>query len=296
MEKSDLITRNYNTISQSAKWLILMKGHTNIPFARQTAELIKYPEKYIPDFNNKDMTYWARLVHFENRYWSIDQLLADLPVKNVLELSSGFSFRGLETSKRKGFYYIDTDLPDLIGSKKEFITALKTENFNSEGELEILPLNAIDEDEFRKVISRFPEGEIAIVNEGLLMYLDPNEKEKLCKIIYDILKERGGYWITADIYLKNKMNKLELKVDDKTQEFFEQHNIEENRFESFEEAEIFFKRMGFVIDKEANVDRAQLSSIKYLLKNSTIEQLSKLKNAGKIQATWRLRIAANTTV
>jgi hypothetical protein len=89
------------------------------------------------------------------------------------------------------------------------------------------------------------------------------------------------------------MKKLELKVDDKTQEFFEQHNIEENRFESFEEAEIFFKRMGFVIDKEANIERAQLSSIKYLLKNSTIEQLSKLKNAGKIQTTWRLRIAVD---
>jgi O-methyltransferase involved in polyketide biosynthesis len=293
MEKSSLTPRNYNTISQSAEWLILMKGHTNIPFARQTAELIKYPEKYIPDFNNKDMTFWARLVHFENRYWSIDQLLADLPVKNILELSSGFSFRGLETSNRKGFYYIDTDLPDLIETKKEFITALKKDNFNSEGELEILPLNALDEDEFRKVVTRFPKGEIAIVNEGLLMYLDTNEKEKLCKIIYDRLKERGGYWITADIYLKNKMKKLELKVDDKTQEFFEQHNIEENRFESFEEAEIFFKRMGFVIDKEANIDRAQLSSIKYLPKNSTMDQLSKLKSAGKIQATWRLRIAVD---
>ena len=86
------------------------------------------------------------------------------------------------------------------------------------------------------------------------------------------------------------MNKLELKVNDKTQEFFEQHNIDEIDLKTLR-TEIFFKRMGFIIDKEAIIDRTQLSSIKYLLKNSTLEQLSKLKNAGKIQATWRLRIA-----
>jgi len=118
MEQINLTNRNFNTISPSAKSLLLMKGHTNIPFARQTAELIEYPEKYNLDFSNEDMTFWARVVHFENRYWSIDQLLTDLPIKNILELSSGFSFRGLETTKKKGFYYIDTDLPDVIATKK----------------------------------------------------------------------------------------------------------------------------------------------------------------------------------
>jgi hypothetical protein len=69
MEQINLTTHNFNTISPSAKSLLLMKGHTNIPFARQTAELIEYPEKYNPDFSNKGMTFWARVVHFENRYW-----------------------------------------------------------------------------------------------------------------------------------------------------------------------------------------------------------------------------------
>ena len=39
MEQINLNNRNYNTISPSAKSILLMKGHTNIPFARQTAEL-----------------------------------------------------------------------------------------------------------------------------------------------------------------------------------------------------------------------------------------------------------------
>lgn len=32
--------RDFNSISPSAKSLILMKGYTNIPFARQIAEII----------------------------------------------------------------------------------------------------------------------------------------------------------------------------------------------------------------------------------------------------------------
>jgi O-methyltransferase involved in polyketide biosynthesis len=293
MKQTNLINRNFNSISASAKSLLFMKGHTNIPFARQTAELIKYPEKYNPDFSNKDITFWARVVHFENRYWSIDQLLTDLPIKNILELSSGFSFRGLETKKQKGIYYIDTDLPDVLTAKKKLVLALNNESFNNEGILEFLPLNALDDKQFYEIVSHFPDGEIVIVNEGLLMYLDRQEKKKLCGIIHKILKERGGYWITADIYLKSKQEKLDLKYDTKTKEFFKQHRVEENKFESFEETEIFFKEMSFTVDKEANIKRSKLSSLKYLLKNATIKQLFKMRNAGNIQATWRLRIAGD---
>jgi len=284
------INRNYNTISPSAKSLLLMKGHTNIPFARQTAELIVHPDKFNPDFNNKNMSFWARVLHFENRYWTIDQLLADLTIKNILELSSGFSFRGLETIKKKGFYYIDTDLPDVIAIKKHIMTFLSKNSLNTEGKLEILPLNALDQRQFHEIVTHFPDGEIAIVNEGLLMYLDTIEKEKLCAIIHKILKERGGYWITADIYLKKQIDKLDLNIDSKTQRFFEQHQIENNKFDSFEDAKTFFKRMGFRIDKEADIKNSKLSSLKYFMKSTTIKQLIRIRRAGKMQATWRLSL------
>ena len=182
-----------------------MKGLTNIPFARQAAELILAPEQYKPDLDNRDVGFWARVLHFEMRYWSIDQLLEGLPAKNILELSSGFSFRGLEQSRRNGIHYIDTDLADVINTKKEFITSLQNESGKLEGKLELFPMNALDENQFQEIVKHFPNGEIVVVNEGLLMYLDTKEKEKLCSIIHKILKERGGYWITADIYIKNKL-------------------------------------------------------------------------------------------
>ena len=291
MQNTQQTDRNYSTISPSARSLLLMKGLTNIPFARQVAEMMNYPEKYVPDFKKKDISLWARVVHFENRYWSVDQLLKGLPFKNILELSSGFSFRGLEIVKQPGFHYIDTDLADVITEKNRFIKTLQNNEINPKSKLEILPLNALDEKQFEETVKRFPEGEIVIVNEGLLMYLNMDEKEKLCGIIHQILKKHGGYWITADIYIKKEFKKLDLKLDEKTKAFFKEHNIEENKFESFKAAEAFFKKVGFIIDKEAEADRLKLSSLKYLMKSANLFQLFKMRKASKIQTTWRLQVA-----
>ena len=289
-KQTKLTARDFSTISPSAKSLLLMKGYTNIPYARQTAELLKYPEKFTPDFDKKDFMFWARTLHFEDRYWSIDDLLRDLNLKNILELSSGFSFRGLETSKQEGIYYIDTDLPSVTDKKKKFVTALKDEKNNFSGTLELLTLNALDANQFQEVVNHFPTGKITIVNEGLLIYLDTDEKEKLCSIIHDILKERGGYWITTDIYIKNQFEKTDLKIDKDTSDFLEQHKIEENKFNSFDEAVEFFNHMGFDIDKEARVDYAKLSSLKYILNGNIEENYAAYQNFPKMQKTWRLKI------
>ncbi|WCT14775.1 class I SAM-dependent methyltransferase [Mucilaginibacter jinjuensis] len=280
--------RDYSTISPSAKALLYLKGLTSIPFAKAAAEQMMLPDKYEPDFSLRDFGFWTRVVHFESRYWSLDYLLASTGAKNVLELSSGFSFRGLAAvADRADLHYIDTDLPEVIATKKQLLEAIKPE---LKGTLDVLPLNALDEEAFRKTVDRFPAGEVAIVNEGLLMYLGLTEKEKLCRIIHRILSERGGYWITADIYIK-RANRDRLMMNDQLNEFFKQHNIDEQMFESFEEAEEFFNKNGFVVDKEAVPDRDKLTSLTYMLQSATEEQLNDLRSRKRIQTSWRLKIA-----
>lgn len=162
----------------------------------------------------------------------------------------------------------------------------------AQGTLEVLPLNALDEEAFRSTIGRFPEGELTIVNEGLLMYLGIPEKEKLCGIIHRVLKERGGYWITADIYKKPPQewrDRMNASADDKTQEFFAKHRIDDNMFNSFEEALDFFTRMGFVVDKEAAVSRTALSAVKYL-PEAMKQQLSQAGEEWNMRKTWRLKV------
>jgi len=284
-----IVTRDFTSVTPSARWMILWKGHTNIPFAREVADWLESPAKYVPDFKKRDFTFWASTLGLERRYYSINQLLDDLSIGNILELSSGYSFRGLAYARQKGVYYIDTDLPEVIASKKEMLDSIQMDQSDLVGKLELLPLNALDKDGFQEIIGHFPPGEVVVVNEGLLGYLVRQEKELLCSIVHAVLKERGGYWITADIGLKDKESKLGLHFTDEIQEFNKQQDTEGNSFESFKEAESFFNDMGFVLEKEANTKYKDMSSFKYMVRSMTLKQLFKLQNRGNIMATWRLK-------
>jgi O-methyltransferase involved in polyketide biosynthesis len=291
----DAKKRDYSAISPSAKSLVLLKGITNIPYARQTAEAFSAPATYHIDLNNNDPAFWKRVVHFEIRYWSVDQLLSSIAVQNILELSSGYSFRGLEMISRKEVHYIDSDLPEVINRKKELLLDLKQDVPANLGTLNTIPLNALDTQQFMNVVDSFPEGPIIIVNEGLLMYLDTGEKEKLCGIIHGVLKQRGGYWITADVYVKSTLARLNEHNDDSLADLVEAQRIEENMFESFDAAEVFFKKAGFAVVKEAIVDLSLISSIPYLLKNATEAELTEMKSSTKkIQATWLLKVESSS--
>lgn len=282
--------KNYNSISPSAKSLLLLKGCTNIPFAREVAGLMTYPEPYHPPVESRDFSFWARVVHFENRYWSIDQLLNGYEVNNILELSSGYSFRGLDLVNRKPVHYIDTDLDEVVSLKREFIGSLKTADSNIKGLLEILPLNALNEKQFKETVNRFPEGPVLILNEGLLMYLNDGEKKSLCKLIYQTLKERGGCWITADIYIKRPLAGHLIDQTEAEKRFFEQHRIEENKFESFEAAETFFKDAGFEKVRVSLPDHGKLSTLPNLIVSASAKQTQKMEQTRKIQETWMLKV------
>jgi len=297
MQSPDLFARDFSAISPSARSLLLLKGLTRIPFIREAAALMTAPEPYAPDVRDKPATFWARVLHFEYRYLSIDQLLEDTPAKCILELSSGFSFRGLAKTQQPGIHYIDTDLPEIISRKEDFIRALSTQGPAPGSTLELVPLNALDETQFAAAVARFPPGPVAIVNEGLLVYLDTAEKEKLCGIIRRILQQQGGCWITADIYIKNPggyeqlLENLDKSRLDLSRQFYEQHHIEDNKFDSIEAARAFFERMGFVIDREAQPEKLEPSVLPYLQDSMSPEQLSRLREAGRMQTTWRLKVA-----
>jgi O-methyltransferase involved in polyketide biosynthesis len=282
--------KDYTSISPSAKSLLLMKGYTNIPYARETASLLQGPEVFDLSFDEKDFWFWIRVMHFENRYWTVDQLLKQTDAKNILELSSGYSFRGLDLCVRdKSIHYIDTDLPEVVAVKQDLINKLQLDQ-QVQGNFELLPLNALDESDFDAVVSRFEEGPLTIVNEGLLMYLSTEEKKRLCKIIHKILGKRGGCWITADIYVKRTADmRANLPQSRSESAFFEKHNIEENKFENYEAAEAFFKSEGFELVKEATPDYGQLSVMPHLLKVLPEEARNRKEPPPKIQATWMLK-------
>jgi len=282
--------KDFSSISPSAKSLLMMKGYTNIPYARQTAALMQGGEVFDLNFEDKDFWFWIRVMHFESRYWSIDQLLKQTDSKNILELSSGYSLRGLDLCvKDESIHYIDTDLPAVVAVKQDMISTLQLDN-DVKGAFELLSLNAMDVSAFNSVTNRFGNGPLTIVNEGLLMYLNVEEKKQLCHTIHSTLKQRGGCWITADVYVKRSAEMTAKMPQSKSEaEFLEQHNIEENKFDSYEAAQIFFKEQGFEIVTEAVPDYAGLSVMPHLLKVLPEEVRNSKEPPPKIQATWMLK-------
>jgi hypothetical protein len=289
-----------STISPSAYALLKMKSTTGIPYAREAAALLESAASANLDSTADPVEYWTRVMHFESRYWSINQLLADQTPTNILEISSGFSFRGLDLSNKKPVYYIDTDLPNIITGKQKFIDAFTAESAAAAsaaplGHYELQPLNVLDPVAFEEVINKFPPGPLTIVNEGLLVYLDDNQKSQLCANIRKALLTRGGAWITADIYIKRKDPENE-KSNAPWRQWSHKHQLEEKKFESFHAAEAFFKSQGFNVEKEATPDYSGLTSFSQFLKTAGEQALNELRRPGKprLHATWRLTPAQLT--
>jgi hypothetical protein len=83
--------------------------------------------------------------------------------------------------------------------------------------------------------------------------------------------------------------RAELPLSKGERAFLEQHNIEENKFDTYNAAEAFFKEMGFELIKEAEPDYASLSVMPMLMKVLPEEVRNSNERPPKIQATWMLR-------
>ncbi|PRY04298.1 leucine carboxyl methyltransferase [Pontibacter ummariensis] len=281
-------TRDYSLISDSAVTLMLLKAQTNIPYAHEAANHLLSPEKVKAYSDRNDFGFWASVVHFEHRYVTVNQLIADSKTDNLLELSSGLTYRGhnlLQTRIVK--HCIDTDLPDIIQAKKDLATALGIKT-PAGGRMQMLPLNVMDREQFNHTVTEFDSGKLLIVNEGLLVYLNKAEIEQLCKTIHTILKERGGYWITSDIYIKHAFVQGSTRQTKEWDSFFKRQSVSSFSFADFQEAQDFFEANGFTVDKVAAPAYEGLSSAASLMAVATEEQLNALRSDGQIQATWRL--------
>ena len=242
--------RDYSTISPSARSLLILKSQTSIPFAKQAAELLFGEPAVATALADLAKTPGAELrrVHFERRYRSIDTLLADegAGVTGVLELAAGLSFRGLEHA-RHGKVYVDTDLPELAELKAGLVQQLHPAPLS--GALHVRALNALDPGAFREAVALIPPGPIAIVNEGLMVYLDDGEKVRLAANVAEALRARGGIWITADVYVTTPPEER-LLTDDRARRFLEQHGVEDKKFASWDAADRFFAGRGFTVARK----------------------------------------------
>ena len=238
--------RDFSTISPSARALLIMKAQTDIPFAHEAAYMLCGADEVSRELERLAAIRGGelRLRHFEDRYRSIDTLLAGAGATRILELAGGLSFRGLALARREPVFYLDTDLPEMAATKAQLVAALHDGPLV--GTLRVAALDALDGEATASAVAELPAGPIAVVNEGLLVYLDEEEKARLAGHLRAALLARGGSWITADIYVRSPPDPR-VGDDERLRTFLDQHRVEENKFESWEAAERFFAGCGLSV-------------------------------------------------
>ena len=237
------MTRDFSTISPSARWLLMVKAHTTLPFAREAAELMFGAEAVAAAESGPDVA--KRRTHFELRARSLDAALDDIAAERVLELAAGFSFRGLARAARGPVHYLDTNLPG--GHRAQGRSGRAALAHRARWDAARASARRARP---RRVRGRGRDTAARAARDrprGLAHVSRPRRKARLAANIHGCLRARGGVSITADVYIRGvRYPNREAHV----QQFLADHSVEEQKFADWPAADAFFTSHGFRIDRK----------------------------------------------
>ena len=278
--KNRFQNEEYESIIPTAVVTSYPRTFTDIPYENEIFS--KISEKNVKNiFLDKMLA-----PELEARYKLANKLLNATNIKQVLELASGYSSRGLDYSN-KGYIYVEMDLPLMI---KEKVRVLK-EISSIPSSLHLISGNALQKKDYKQVLPYFDENqELVIINEGLLRYLTFEEKEIVAKNIYDILSKFGGYWITCDVTPKKfieHQNANLPKVNANLSGITSRNSLND-RFEDITHIKDFFTHIGFqdieihpfneVRDELSSPSILGLDNSEFLLKEAIVAVMRVNKN------------------
>lgn len=194
--------KGYEKISPTARLVAYLRTFTDIPHSTEIATLCNAREAFELIAGDALDDFLQLAPMNEMRYKATDAVLDKYACrKNIIELASGISPRGLIRSRNALCSYLETDLPEIIAEKKAIVTSdiLKGDAVN---QLKFLAVNAVDGDQFFAMEHHVCDGPVAILSEGLVMYLTIAERERLAQNVYQFLRRRGGIWIIPDFSFK----------------------------------------------------------------------------------------------
>ena len=230
--------KDYEEISPTAIVTSYPRIFTDIPYEK---EIYKWLEKHCSEEVSLNKMLAPEI---EARYKLINKLLDKYNIKQILELASGYSSRGLIYSK-KGYNYIELDLENVSKSKREILDCIEKDIPKN---LNIISGNALRKDDFRKIESYLKsDKEIAVINEGLLRYLTFDEKKIVAQNVYNLLSKYGGIWITCDVTPKKFVDSQDKALPNFNNNLLSitlRNNLND-RFEDINHIKSFFGNIGF---------------------------------------------------
>jgi len=242
---------DYEKISLTAQLAAYMRQFSDIPFASDVAELLHSREVFEALLQGQKMVpedlLWYALI-FEVRYKRVTEAIRRTGSRQVLELASGFTLRGLAFTEDPRYTYIESDLTGVSTEKKAIIASLRQKyGLADHANLHFPTVNALDRGQLREAVKRLKRDQpLVVVNEGLFQYLSPDEMGTVVGNIRELLAEFKGSWITPDFSIKDEVN----QVSEQQRNFRRivaaatEHKMYNNAFDSLEQLMAFLREMG----------------------------------------------------
>lgn len=288
--------RNYDNISPTAKLVAEMRRHSDIPFAEEiatrmgSAELVR--EMLDGEAPAPELLSWMAPT-LEARYKSLETALKASGLKQVVELGSGFAFRGDAMNRTTPLRYIETDLPEMHETRLRLRNELRRDGvFPAREHVVFAPLNAVAPGDGALLEQHLVPGEpVAVIHEGLLQYFTRDEKRSVALGIAGLLKRHGGVWLTPDFEVSDDGSRERWTHPHFARIFSliarsTQSNLRDASFTSVDEVKDFFSKLGFRVTPRAQIDGTfALSSAERV--GTTPAQLDILRRS---RILWELRL------
>ena len=133
-------------------------------------------------------------IYQEIRYSSLNDFIVSKGYKNVMDLGCGVSPRCLFMA-RKGINYVGTDLKDVVNVLNIYAPTFIKDDLKQY--VNFITADASSHSEMMDAAKKI-NGEVCIVEDDLLMYLSRDQQKAMLESIRDILKEKGGCYVTSD--------------------------------------------------------------------------------------------------
>lgn len=201
---------DHSLISPTAKLVAWWRSYSDIPYAKESSEIshayAAVHKMMAPLQITPEQTLWGAPI-LEIRYKSLLREIKKSGIKQVMELASGISLRGLTMTADPTVRYIETDLPGITQEKLRLVETITGKSANSvRPNLIFAEANVLNPVDLEKAAERLdPKKPVVIIHEGLLQYFSRQEKIKATHNIKSLLKKYGGVWITPDFDFRASM-------------------------------------------------------------------------------------------
>ncbi len=282
----------FEMVSYSAQVKLQWLANIGIPEAKKILKQIGtaniYDKTNLPDYERLEK---LNGVYQELSYASTVEFVRKNNFVNVMDIGGGYSPRAVVFA-RDGRKYIGAELTAVAISAAEIVPEIAGKKYAKNISYENVPVE--DREAMIGTADQF-DGQICIIENGLMIYLTKERADAMFTLIRQILKAHGGCYITSDFVTKDYFKELAAALYgeyqaqllyDETKVMYEElfgSEIFDDTFETQAEAIEFLKAHGL---KVTQIPLLTDTSKLYCAKKLTAEQFNKIKQIAAKNYLW----------